>query len=901
MQMPTERSDISERCRRGSMPDPAFQKTRLWQRTLGERPSGDDAADARKGLRDAFGRFRDRAADVAAEIKRDLPDFTDHDIGHLDALWGTADLIAGDGYPITPVEAFVLGGAFLVHDLGLGLAAYPGGLEELKKDVGWRDTVTMLLKDQLGRVPSQEDIDSPSEEIEREAKRQVLVHQHAKRSEQLALLSWRDRADGAEYHLIDDVDLRLTYGPLIGRIAHSHWWPVSKLAEEFGQTIGAHPGCPGDWTVDPLKLACLLRVADASHLDAGRASGFRRALRRPREGSREHWMFLAKLQQPQLKADRLVFTSTTGFPIEDAEAWWLLHDTLRMVDDELRGVDALLADEGRERFAARSVAGAEDAMRLAELVKTGGWVPVDTKIRVTDVASLVEKLGGKSLYGDEPMVAVRELIQNATDAVRARRIHEGRPDNWGDITVRLTQEGDCHWLEVEDTGIGMSTDVLTGPFLDFGTTYWGSPLMQRELPGLLSKGFISTGKYGIGFFSVFMLGDQVRVITRRPDEARAETRVLEFAKGVAARPLLRKAGESEIPLEAGTRVRVRLNRDPYAEGGLLFDRHRDTALNLHVACAKLCAAIDANLYVEESDGIHTLAVRASDWITLDSVELLKRLWGITAPSDLEDPSALDRLAKNLRILRNPGGQVVGRACVSPAVRAPGQMMPLMGGVTAGGFVSDEVQHIQGILVGETRRTARNKAEPIVDLTELARWADEQAALVGGLSGDAETLLHDCAAVIWCCGGDTGPLPIVETADGLLTFGDVARWGDAPDEVVAIECAALWHLRRAGAHASLGRNVVATYHGSPLLIWSYGPWPTARDKAPYSGSIGWADTLLGAFMEALAKAWGVSLADVLDASELREGRVREVGKIGDAPFSEWSYLIRNPKKGVPGPA
>jgi hypothetical protein len=880
------------------MPNPGFQKTRLWQRTLGEQRGSDDAADARKRLRDAFERFRDRAADVAAEIKRDLPDFTDHDIGHLDALWGTADLIAGEDYPITPVEAFVLGGAFLIHDLGLGLAGYPGGLEELKRHVSWRDTVTSLLRDQLGRTPSPDEIDSPGEEIAQEAKRQVLVNLHASRAEQLALMSWRDRKNDAEYHLIDDVELRLNYGPLIGSIAHSHWWPVSNLAEEFGQKIGAHPGCPRHWTVDPLKLASLLRVADASHLDAGRASGFRRALRRPREGSREHWLFLEKLQQPQLKADRLVFTTATGFPIEGAEAWWLLHDTLRMVDDELRQVDALLADTGRKRFAARSVAGAEDVTRLAELVKADGWLPVDTKIRVTDVASLVDKLGGESLYGNQPMVALRELIQNATDAVRARRIHEGRPENWGDITVCLGDDAEGHWLEVDDTGIGMSTEVLTGPFLDFGTTYWGSPLMQRELPGLLSKGFTSTGKYGIGFFSVFMLGDRVQVTTRRPDEARAETRVLEFPKGVAARPLLRKAEESEVALEAGTRVRVRLNRDPYANGGLLFDRSRQTALNLNIACAKLCPAIDANLYAEGSDGTRRLAVAASDWITLDPAELLKRLLGIMGPSDLEDPSALDTIAKNLRVLMNPDGQIVGRACVCPFLRIAGQIRSLKGAVTSGGFVSDEVQDIQGMLLGETPRTARNEAEPVVDLKELARWATEQAALLANLSADPETLCY-CAGVIWCCGGDTGPLPIAESADGPLTFGDVARWADQLDEVIVIGYDQLQYLRHAGADASLGRNVVATSEGSPLLIWHV-PWPRARNKGPYSWWMAWAETLTGACTEALAAAWAVSLADTLDASELREGRVREVGKIGHAPFSARSFLIRNPKKALPGP-
>ena len=134
---------------------------------------------------------------------------------------------------------------------------------------------------------------------------------------------------------------------------------------------------------------------------------------------------------------------------------------------------------------------------------------------------------------------------------------EARADNWGDVCVRLGQDSKGQWIEVEDNGIGMSGEVLTGPFLDFGATYWGSGLMRKELPGLLAKGFESTGHYGIGFFSVFMWGEQVRITTRRYEQAQKETRVLEFGSGLSFRPLLRHArrqrccGKAERRFEYG--------------------------------------------------------------------------------------------------------------------------------------------------------------------------------------------------------------------------------------------------------------------------------------------------------------------------------------------------------------
>jgi hypothetical protein len=123
-----------------------FTDTNLWATTLGkgveDKTPGE--RDARERLRAAYLSFRDRARILAAEIPRDPPDYTVHDISHLDAPWEMAGLIAGSDYPLTASEAFVLGGAFLVHDLGMSLAAYPEGMEALRKEGGWGDTVSAL-------------------------------------------------------------------------------------------------------------------------------------------------------------------------------------------------------------------------------------------------------------------------------------------------------------------------------------------------------------------------------------------------------------------------------------------------------------------------------------------------------------------------------------------------------------------------------------------------------------------------------------------------------------------------------------------------------------------------------------------------------------------------------------
>src|ERR1044071_10449113 len=95
-----------------------FINSRLWQLSLALQSGDPEQGGPRERLRVAFLKCRERASMIAGEIAHDLPEFTVHDVTHLDALWEMADLIAGEGISITPTEAFVLGGAFLIHDLG---------------------------------------------------------------------------------------------------------------------------------------------------------------------------------------------------------------------------------------------------------------------------------------------------------------------------------------------------------------------------------------------------------------------------------------------------------------------------------------------------------------------------------------------------------------------------------------------------------------------------------------------------------------------------------------------------------------------------------------------------------------------------------------------------------------
>jgi hypothetical protein len=854
------------------MAERSFERTRLWKSALAAQPTHDPEQAARDRLRVAFLGFRERCATIAAEIPLTLRDYTVHDITHIDALWEMADLIVGSEISLTPTEAFVLGGAFLIHDLGNGLAAFSEGIEQIRATPAWGDAVTALFVSREGRQPTTSEISQPPQEIEREATAQVLRRLHAAHAERLPTTRWKI-ADGQEMFLLDDVDLRTVYGPSIGRIAYSHWWSIDRLAREIGGILGAPVWCPPEWTVDREKIACILRAADAAHLDERRAPRFLQAVRRPAGESGDHWTFQGRLQRPRLATDRLVYTSGQPFEPNSAGAWWLCCDALRLVDRELRQVDSFLSDRGVARFAARGVAGVESPDRLVAYVPTTGWTPVDAQVRVTEVARLVEHLGGSQLYGDDPSAPLRELLQNGIDAIEARRFIESRGQGWGKISVALNVAS--NEIEVVDTGIGMSREVLTGPLLNFGTSYWGSELMRDQFPGLMSRGFRSIGKFGIGFFSVFMWGDQVRVVTRRYDDAPRDTQVLEFRRGLGSRPLLRPAMESEWLRDGGTRITVRLRQSPHSFNGLLYWGHRDVAWTLKQRCGWLCPASPVNIYAREGGGAWELAVGGGDWLRLPGRDLLDRIWQPTQADEDERPAKyVEALAARLETLTDPQQRVVGRACIVDA-RVARHLPAETGAITDGGIRVGNLNGIAGILFGHPTRASRDEAIPSLDPNVACDWASRQGAAASKTIRSAPQL-ESIAQAIRRFKAPTGKLPIAYSSKGWLTVSGVSKWGARRREVWLVYYHRIRKSRKFRQRLQLNHKVLAVEVGSKSFAHGsvgWHSWPTiSRDDDGM-----FLETLARATLEALASAWHVQVEEVIAASDFNEEAEEEEGR------------------------
>lgn len=699
-----------------------YEQTSLWKNAFD--PKNDGLDEPRFKLKSAYQEFRARVEILLQQIHKELPALTRHDITHVDSLWRVASEIAGPDFDLNPAEAFVLGGAFLLHDAAHCRAAFSNGLQELQLTTEWKDsaayhgfTPEMLIE---GSEPFQTVLFD------------TLRRLHPQRAKDLPLAQWPSGDNGAKMYLLPHDELRDAYGHEIGEIAESHWRHPHELEMLAGIRPTA-PVClaPANWIIDMLKLAVLLRTADAAHVDANRAPRFLMNMTQPQGISKEHWRFQARLRQPTCFPERNeLVISGNPFPECELSAWWLAYDAACLANKELMAADRLLMDSHRtQRLAARSITDAHSPEAFSKHVPTNGWSPVNTNIKITNVKKLVEHFGGAKLYGTDPSAALRELLQNAVDAVHACRKLRGLGTNEGEVEVALEEASGGYWLNVTDTGIGMSRYVLTEVLLDFGHSFWRSTDVHGEWSGLASSGFEAIGQFGIGFYSVFMLGEQVKVVTKRYElkSGEADQWLLSFADGVNKRPILREPVGQERLKRHGTRVSVFICQEVLnnlcKKQKVWLNKEESLPISFTQACARLAPALDMNLYVKSGNEERQLVVHANDWLSIPSIDLFRRI----SPGYLEStPTDQTGFWSYISEINNDSGVIVGRCTVRPFSHYD----PKYGIGVVKGLLAGTIAGVAGIIFSKPQSDlARKEAIPDISLTAIQSWAENQKKLL----------------------------------------------------------------------------------------------------------------------------------------------------------------------------
>ncbi|MUT92727.1 molecular chaperone HtpG [Streptomyces sp. Z38] len=126
-----------------------------------------------------------------------------------------------------------------------------------------------------------------------------------------------------------------------------------------------------------------------------------------------------------------------------------------------------------------------------------------------------------SVYSNKD-VFLRELVSNASDALDKLRLAKLRDDTLdadvSDLHIELETDRDARTLTVRDNGVGMSYDEvgeLIGTIANSGTAQFLKELKEAQ-DAAGAEGLI--GQFGVGFYSGFMVADEVTLVTRRAGE-----------------------------------------------------------------------------------------------------------------------------------------------------------------------------------------------------------------------------------------------------------------------------------------------------------------------------------------------------------------------------------------------
>lgn len=709
-----------------------YKSTSLWKKAFRHQNDGNDSW--RDKLAAAYERSRENATILLDKISTDFRNLTVHNISHIDGLWQVASTITGKDYDINPLEGFVLGCAFLMHDAVLSYEAF-GGMDALRGTPQWKDYL---------KAVQQENVMTQEKEPQKEADFRTirLLHAKAIKDKELHRQQFK-KDDGATFYIIEDPSdpenqtLRYHLGELICEIAASHHLNIDKV-EALGNQSNAPTEYPCEWSINPIKLACILRCADAGHIDASRAPDHLLKLLSINGVSRNHWNAQNRLSQLDVvnnDSTKVLITSTMAFPEEEFAAWNVAYDAVHVLDNELKSSNELLKRKNIPQFQAQGVSGAESREALSNHIKTKGWTPCDATLHVSNVEDLVSKLGGEQLYGSKNKIeiALRELIQNARDAIAARRKQEKGFE--GEIDVKIEQEGEDTYIEVTDNGLGMSLRTVKDYLLNFGSSYWASDLAKEEYPGLYSSGFESVGRFGIGFYSIFMVAAEVEVNTRPYRSALADNKTIRFPNGLSLRPIIKENPSTNTNISTSVRIKIDNNK---AQWEPLHDDSPAEDVPYSCVIARLTAGLDVDVYYAQTGEKRKRVHQNLDAPDFDGLQWLLDI----SYANYRKYINLDEYIKSNHIrLRDivHNDKIYGRGLLAIPYNDEFNHV-----ITVGGLSDLEVHYKPDYFIGclfskpdDATRSARH-----IDYTILKEWAQKQYDLLlqKGLTTDEKLCL-----------------------------------------------------------------------------------------------------------------------------------------------------------------
>lgn len=587
------------------------------------------------GLQAPVRALADQIGNILSDNKLPFfPDYTDHGIDHVNrvlqfevelvpkAVWEKS---RNDSDPrlLCDVDAAVIIGATLLHDIAMHLRE--DGFRELVSpdsrfqpfpwfkdaheahaaDRPWHELWEEYVREakrfserDLAKIIGEKEarawkFDQLPDELGQWVGNHYLIigefirRHHARLAHEIAIYGFPALPVGSGEHQFPAMGMEK--GHLLGRLADL----IGLTARSHGMNLrtcksfldSKYPGTPRPMGTAVLYPMALLRVADYFQIDRQRAPAVLLQLRNPQSPvSVQEWQKHLAVQiigpATDPRGKMVTVSADIGLSLY-LQLQELLQDMQAEMDHSTAVLDEAYGtrnDLGLDQLnlSIRRIYSNMDSPAFRDNLP---YVPERTGFRVDPnmLTLLVEPL-----YGNNPSVGVRELMQNAVDAVCELEVWSKAhgvalesldlPEQEGDVLIEFIEREIGIWfLRVTDRGIGMTSDTLKNYFLRAGASFRNSEEWMKEFVDDDGKPSVArAGRFGIGVFAVFLLGPSFRLWTLHADADKSEGYMI-VASADSQLIEIQRVGN----LPVGTTIEVDMINEA-VEGCLFIDDDLDT-------------------------------------------------------------------------------------------------------------------------------------------------------------------------------------------------------------------------------------------------------------------------------------------------------------------------------------
>jgi hypothetical protein len=445
--------------------------------------------------------------------------YTKHDISHINAMLKHLDWLIPPSTQsaMTPVDWMLITLAIYFHDLGMLVTA-----EEFAKRME-NGAFTKFMA-QLGSDPKSQDYLARARKMSEEQRERFFFQEFIRENHASRVKEWitgkHSSHWGKSTKVISDEIFKLMqpfparFRENLGTVCESHHRPdLNKLefyplAQRYGN--------------EPLEIAnvqyaaLILRTVDLIHVTKDRTPSIMYKLisfsdpKGVEEWDKQKDAFAVRhagrVFDPK---DEKTHYITVSADFTEERPFFALTEYIAWADGEIKQTKRW-SDQSKEEKDGAEFWFPWDSIRGD--LRVEGNQPLQMRFDF-DRGRLLDLLVGHAIYNDAT-VAIRELLQNAIDAVRfqnhleikeAEALGKKAPPMG---RVKVTWDPKDRRLVIEDEGTGMDLDTIKHHLLRVGSSFYDTPQFALE-----HRGFTPISRFGIGILTCFMISDDIEIVT----------------------------------------------------------------------------------------------------------------------------------------------------------------------------------------------------------------------------------------------------------------------------------------------------------------------------------------------------------------------------------------------------